>query len=256
MEKQTLSFVGVDPTAGLHSFTFAAVNQDCELVSLATGDTRDVLAFLTSHQANIVAINAPPRPNQGLVRKNLENLNRMPGQLRGSNIRQAESELRERGIMVMATPSHYGICPAWMQMGFSLYEKIEELGYKQYPAEKPTQQWLETQPHAAFCALLGQIPLPKPTLEGRLQRQTVLYEQGAGINDPMEFFEEITRHKLLRGTFPMELIYASEGLDTLMAAYVAYCVIMRPQNTIMIGDSGEGQITLPVAALKDSYHNR
>ncbi len=67
------------------------------------------------------------------------------------------------------------------------------------PSEDTTHVWLETHPHAAFCALLGQLPLPKPTLEGRLQRQIVLYEQGMGIKDPMGFFEEITRHKLVAG---------------------------------------------------------
>jgi hypothetical protein len=224
------------------------------LVSLESGDTDDVLEFITSHQATVVAISAPPQPNQGLVRKKLEDLDRRPGQLRGSNMRQAESELRARGIMVLGTPSHYGSCPAWMQLGFNLYQSIEELGFKQYPAENSMRQWLETQPHAAYCALLGQIPLPKPTLEGRLQRQTVLFEQGAGINDPMAFFEELTRHKMLRGTFPMDLIYAPEELDTLMAAYVAYHGWMFPQNTMKIGDEREGQIILPVATLKDKYY--
>ena len=115
------------------------------------------------------------------------------------------------------------------------------------------KQWLETHPHAAFCTLLGQIPLPKPTLEGRLQRQIALYEQGIGIIDPMEFFEEITRHKLLHGTFPMELVYASEELDTLMAAYMAYCVVNCPQETMLIGNQQEGQIVLPVPSLKERY---
>ena len=105
----------------------------------------------------------------------------------------------------------------------------------------------------AFCTLLGQLPLPKPTLEGRLQRQIALYERKMGIKDPMEFFEEITRHKLLRGVLPMEYIYASQELDTLMAAYVAYCAFNHPQEMKMIGDIEEGQIALPVADLKERY---
>jgi hypothetical protein len=101
--------------------------------------------------------------------------------------------------------------------------------------------------------LLGQIPLSKPTLEGRLQRQIALYEQGIGIKDPMEFFEEITRHKLLHGAFPMELVYSSEELDTLMAAYMAFCVVNCPQETMLIGNILEGQIALPVVNLKENY---
>jgi hypothetical protein len=102
--------------------------------------------------------------------------------------------------------------------------------------------------------LLGQLPLPKPTLEGRLQRQVALFEHGEGIKDPMEFFEEITRHKLLHGIFPMELVYAAEELDALIAAYLAWCVINSPQDMIFIGDKQEGQIALPVAGLKENYN--
>jgi predicted nuclease with RNAse H fold len=247
-------FVGVDPTAGRHPFTFAALDQDRHLAALAAGDVEDVLAFLTGHPTAVVAVNAPPRLNHGLVRKKLELQNLPPGQLRGSDMRQAESDLREHGISVLPTPSRIETCPAWMQMGFDFYHRLEQAGFKPYPSEDAPQQWLETHPHAAFCALLGQLPLPKPTLEGRLQRQIALFEQGAGIKDPMEFFEEITRHKLLHGILPMELIYASEELDTLMAAYLAWCVINCPQDMILIGDKQEGQIALPVAGLKERYN--
>ena len=253
MEKPSLSFVGVDPTAGRYPFNFAALDQDCKLVKLAAGDIDDVIAFITTHQAAVVAVNAPRRPNLGLLRKKLEEQNLAPGQLRGTNIRLAESELHERGISVSATPAQKAACPAWVQLGFELYQRLEEFGYKQYPAENGQRQWLETHPHAAFCALLGQIPLPKPTLEGRLQRQVALYEQGVIINDPMEFFEEITRRKLLHGALPMELVYTPEELDALVAAYMAYCVINCPQDMVLVGDIREGQIALPVAELKERY---
>jgi hypothetical protein len=254
MEKNHRSFVGIDPTAGRHPFTFAAVDQDRRLIALTAGDIDDVLAFLVDYQAVAVAVNAPPRPNHGLVRKNLEMQNLAPGKLRGSDMRQAESKLREHGILISPTPSRPEACPAWMQMGFDLYRRLEQAGFYQYPAETATRHWLETHPQAAFCALLGLLPLPKPTLEGRLQRQIALYEQGVGIKDPMEFFEEITRHKLLHGALPMELVYSAEELDTLMAAYMAYCVINCPLEMMLIGDAGEGQIALPVAQLKEKYN--
>ena len=73
------------------------------------------------------------------------------------------------------------------------------------------------------------------------------------MRDPMEFFEEITRHKLLHGAFPMELVYSAEELDTLMAAYMAFSVANSPQETVLIGNQQEGQIALPVARLKERY---
>jgi hypothetical protein len=250
----SLTFVGVDPTAGRHPFTFAALDQGCKLVALETGKVEDVIAFLSNHQASIVAVNAPPRPNSGLVRKRLEEQNLAPGQLRGSDLRQAEIELRERGIFISPTPSRTETCPAWMQMGFDLFHRLEEAGFEQYPSDKSPNQYLETHPHAAFCALLGKLPLSKPTLEGRLQRQIALYEKGVGIKDPMGFFEEITRHKLLHGILPVELVYPAEELDTFMAAYLAWCMENCPKETMMIGDEQEGQIALPVADLKVRYY--
>jgi predicted nuclease with RNAse H fold len=253
MLTKPLTYVGVDPTAARFPFTLAALNQDRKLIVLAAGDVNDVLAYLTENKACVVAVNAPPRPNHGLVRKNLEKQNLARGQLRGSDMRQAESELRAHGISVSPTPARVETCPAWMQMGFDLFHRLDEAGFKQYPTENAPQQWLETHPHAAFCALLGQIPLSKPTLEGRLQRQIALYEQGIDMKDPMEFFEEITRHKLLLGSFPMELVYTAEELDAMMAAYMAFCVVNCPQETIFIGDHQEGQIALPVVGLKERY---
>ncbi len=148
------TFVGVDPTAGRHPFTFAALDQDRHLVALAAGDVEDVLAFLTGHPTAVVAVNAPPRPNHGLVRKKLEMQNLAPGQLRGSDMRQAESDLREHGISVLPTPSRIETCPAWMQMGFDFIPPpgagwIQTISF----GGRRRSNGLETHPHAAFLRL-------------------------------------------------------------------------------------------------------
>lgn len=54
--------------------------------------------------------------------------------------------------------------------------------------------------------MTGAVPQPE-TLEGLIQRQLVLFEAGMRIKDPMDFFEEITRYKMVKGIFPMELLY-------------------------------------------------
>jgi hypothetical protein len=247
------TFIGIDPTASRHPFTYAVLDQDCKLVALAAGELDEVLAFLGGQPRACVAVNAPPRPNQGLVRAKLEKESLTPGHLRGADMRLAEYELRQRGIVVSPTPGRSESCPAWMQMGFEFYRRMAGLGYQPFQTEAATRLWLETHPHAAFCSLLGQIPLPKPTLEGRLQRQLVLYEQEVGIKDPMEVFEEITRHKLLKGILPSELIYAPEELDALVAALTAFQAQENPDCTCVQGRQPEGQIVLPVKGLKEHY---
>lgn len=247
------TFIGIDPSGGRHPFTYAALDEDCQLVALAAGEVEEVLAFLGGQHATVVAINAPRCPNKGLVRKKMELQSLTPGHLRGADMRLAEFELRECGISVSPTSSRPETCAAWMQTGFDFYRKLDGMGFKPFLTENATHQWLETHPHAAFCALLGQLLLPKPTLEGRLQRQLILYEQDMGIKDPMDFFEEITRHRFLKGVLPMEFIYSTEELDALVAAYTAYLTASQPDEVVWIGNKQEGLIVLPVSRLKETY---
>ena len=246
-------FVGIDPTSGHKSFTYAALDRGLNLVALSEGEMEDVMAFLGGQESAIVAVNAPSRVNHGLVRKNLEKQSLTPHILRGVDMRVAEHELRERGIAVSGTGARESLCPAWVQAGFALYGKLSKMGFKSYPEEGASYQWLETHPHAAFCVLLGESPLQKSTLEGRLQRELLLYENGVRIKDPMDFFEEVTRHKLMRGILPMELVRLPEQLDALVAAYTAWLATEKPNEVTRIGHKQEGFITLPAASLKEKY---
>ena len=247
------AFIGIDPTAGRSPFTFAALDDERNLLALSDGELEDVLTFVGNFPAATVAVNAPSKVNAGLVRKRLEKQTLTPHSLRGADLRLAEADLRARGISVSATPSREETCASWVQLGFSLYKRLAKAGFKQHPHEGADLLWLETHPHACFTSLLGQIPLPKPTLEGRLQRQIVLHDAGLRVKDPMDFFEEITRHRLRLGILPMDLIYPPEQLDALAAAFTAWMAVKRPSETMQLGAKEEGFVVLPVAELKEKY---
>ena len=246
-------FIGIDSTSANKSFTYAALDKNLNLVALADGELDDVTAFAAGQQSATVAINTPANVNRGLVRAKMKKEMLTPHKVRAAEYRLAEHQLRERGIAVSGTPASVGVCPAWMQVGFSLYRKLEKMGFKKYASEAQTHQIIETHPHACYCVLSGDTPLPKPTLEGKLQRQLLLYERGVQIKDPMDFFEEITRHKMIKGIWPLELLYLPEQLDALVAAYTAWLVVHKPEHTISIGDIKEGKIILPVSELKEKY---
>ena len=248
------AYIGIDLT-GRKAFIYAVLNADLELLALADGDLEDLLAFIGGQASAFVAINAPAKPNQGRVRALLEAKSLTPDKspLRGADMRLAEYELRARGIKVAATPSHPDSCPSWMRSGFSLYEKLIGLGFASYPAEDATHQVLETHPQAAFIAMTEGNLLPVSALEGRLQRQTILYGEGLQIRDSMEFFEEITRHRLRQGILPLEQIYASSQLNALLAAYTAWLVAEKPTDATSLGDKEEGKVYLPVSKLKSKY---
>jgi hypothetical protein len=246
-------FVGIDPTSSQKSFTYAALDKDLNLLALADGEMEDVVSFLGGQQKATVAINAPSGLNHGLVRERMKREMLTPHRIRGAELRIAEYELRERGIAVTGTPASVGLCPGWMQLGFDLYRKLEKLGYKKYPQENEPHQLMETHPHACYSVLAGKLPLSKPSLEGRLQRQLLLHERGLRIKDPMDFFEEITRHKMMKGIWPMELLYSPEQLDSLVAAFTAWMTFHKREIVSTIGDKQEGVIVLPEWELKEKY---
>jgi len=247
-------YVGIDPTSGRKSFSYAALDRDLNLVTLADGELEDLTAFLGAQQSALVAVNAPSHVNTGLVRRKLEKQSLTPGMrsIRGADVRLAEHELRAHGIAVTGTPSRAESCPAWMQAGFGLYAKLSKMGFKPFPEQDAPYQWLETHPHACFCVLLDQAPLPKPTLEGRLQRQLILHEHRLRVKDAMVFFEEITRFKLMKGILPTDQIYAADMLDVLAAAYTAWLAANRPEQISAVGEPSEGQIFVP-GKLKAKY---
>lgn len=246
-------FIGVDPTSGRTSFTYAALDKDLRVITIADGEIEDVIAFLERQTSVVVAINAPSGVNRGLVGRKMQKKAGADHSIRGAQMRLAEYELRQRGITVSGTPSTLAACPSWMQTGFNLYRKLEKMGFSKYSESGAQFQVLETHPHACYCVLTETIPQPKPSLEGRLQRQLALYENDVRVRDPMDFFEEITRHKMIKGVWPIEVLYPPEQLDALVAAYIAWCVWKKPEKTSSLGDAKEGRIFLPVSELKEKY---
>ncbi len=254
MDLRDSLFIGIDPTSSRKEFTYAAFDQGLNLAALEEADMDELAAFLGEQENAVAAVNAPARVNNGSLRRRLEGQKLTPGQiLRGSNMRVADYELRAHGIMVAGVPGRAENCPSWMRTGFRLYEKLPAMGFRPLGEEDANLCWLETQPHACFCAILEMAPLPKSTLEGRMQRQLALYEARMEVKDPMWFFQELTRFKLMKGQLPLETLYSSEQLDALVAAYTALTAANQPLGVTRVGDLEEGQVTLPVRKLKEDY---
>jgi len=249
------TFIGIDPTSGHKSFTYSALDKDLNLLALTDASMDEVLSFMEVRQAAVVAINAPAGVNQGLVLGRMKKEKPGPARIRGAEMRTAEYELRAHGIAVAGTPANAGSCSEWIQLGFELYDKLGKMGFKRYSQIDGSQARLvmETHPHACFCVMAGCLPLPKPSLEGKLQRQLLLHEHGVRIRDPMEFFEEITRYKMARGTLPFELLYLPEQLDALVAAYSAWLAVNKREQVSTVGDDREGIIVLPERLLQEGY---
>jgi len=249
------SFIGIDPTAGRKPFSYTALDDDLRLTALGSGSLEEVLVFVASLHQAVVAVCAPPRPNQRLMERTeiRDSLNPPPHPGRWMNFRLAEYLLRQHRISCYKTPADEKACPNWMRMGFHFYRRLELMGYQPYPSQESALQWLEVYPHASYCALLGHSPLPKHGLEGRLQRQLLLHQHKLTIPDPMEFVKAITPQHLLQGDLPVDKLYTQGELDALVAAFTARQAATHPNQITSLGDASEGLVILPVAELKRHY---
>ena len=252
METIHETYMGIDPTAGQFPFTWAVLSETGNLLQLEEGELDEIIQYTEEQKPAFIAVNAPRNTNRGLVRNLLtrENPSVSP---RGADLRLCEYELRVHGILVAPTPSRLQACPEWIQLGINLHKELERKGYQIFSKRSVVSQLVEVNAHAIFCALLQQVPMPKPSLEGRIQRQLVLHESGEGVKDPMDFYEEITRHRILRGSLPVDCVYAPQELDALAAAFTAWYVKQHPEEVTCMGDNDEGEIVIPVNKIKDMY---
>jgi len=249
------TFLGIDPTAGQRPFAYTALDNELNLLALGQGNMDDVLAFGAGQQQAVAGVCAPKQLNQGIMTdpEVRNNLSPPPHPGRWENFRMADYLIRQHNITIPQTPKNEKDCPNWMRVGFVLFRRMEKLGYQSFPCENAVRQCMEVYPHACYTVLLGVTPFSKYTLEGRLQRQLALFEQGIHVADPMLFFEEITKYKLLKGILPLEGLYKPGELDALVAAYTAWLATNYPDRVTMLGDADEGQVVLPAKEIKARY---
>jgi hypothetical protein len=114
-------------------------------------------------------------------------------------------------------------------------DALAPLGYK--PRSKQgSRRWIDTDAQLDFVALCENELLSLRTVEGRIQRALILYEEGLQIPDPMDFYEEITRHKLMQGLLPLENVYTMYELDALIVAYISWMFVNDPLQVRMRGN--------------------
>ncbi len=243
-------FIGVDPTGGPRAIAYAALDEGLHPIALGQGNVEEALAFLGGQQEAVLALNGPPRPNRGLH----QGANHSLPSSAWEDARLAEVELARRGLPIYRTPGDERSAKAWMRAAFHLHKRLAQLGYRSLPAEDGKLWVLEAVAEACYSLWLERLPFPARTLEGRLQRQLALYDLELDIPDPMSFFfEEITRHRILKGELPLDGLYSAGELSALALAYTAWLAAQRPEEISWVGDKEEGQIVLPAKELKEKY---
>ena len=147
MALKPLAYMGINISGGHRPYTLAAMDAGLNLLALSRGEELEVLGFCAGMNSVLVTINAPPRPNIGLMNdaEFSEKLVPPPHPWRRINMLVAEYEARLRGLSVPRTPASIEDSPTWMRTGFNLYESLANLEYQPFPSEDSTRQLLESQ---------------------------------------------------------------------------------------------------------------
>lgn len=220
-------FIGIEPGSSRKAGALMVLDDNQTIQAQGFGDLASVLAFAAGVGSAVVAVNAPAQLS------------------RGGRARAAEHELLEQGAWIYQTPATLEACPLSLRRGLEMHQRLVGIGYTPHPVENAPRQKLEVPAEAAWWSILGLRPFDALTLEGRLQRQLVLADCGVKVPDAMDFFEEITRHRLLRGMLPLEKIHSTAELTALICAHVAWRAAHQPENLRWLGEADEGPIALP-----------
>ena len=116
-----------------------------------------------------------------------------------------------------------------------LQHQIEQEGFKHYSLKNSSRLWLGSSAEECFRVFQAEL-LPSRTLEGRIQRGLILFDEGLQVKDAMDFLEEITRHKLMQGVLPTESIYSSRQLAAMVLAYVSWMAGSPSEKVLIKGD--------------------
>ncbi len=243
------SFLGIDPGDGRQPFTFAVLDSDRAILALGSGPMQSVLAYAAGLPPRPAAVSGPLSFNLGWMAQAERRaaLDTAPKDGAWTELRVAEYVLALREAPVSHTPSGKGYCAKSIRRAVDVgCELRERLGYGVYGQEEGPRLLLEAQAEACYWSLLGVAPFAAGTLEGRLQRQLVLHSEKLPLPDPMDFFEEVTRFKLLKGILPVKDIYSQAELNALVAAYTAWLAVNVPERVEAVGGGEEGDIWLPI----------
>jgi hypothetical protein len=248
MDLSLTHFIGIDLSGGRNCITCAILDGSRRILFRGVITLSDLEKQMADSGVAIAAITFPISINEGLMAgpEKRKQLNPLPPRNRFTNLRVCEYELIARGFSPTRTPSTLEDCSPSLQRMLRFSSELAANGFQRWPSPGSERQLMETHADAAFSVLIGLKALPANSLEGRIQRQLALQEERINVPDAMEFFEEITRHKLLSGKLPEGKILPTAELNALIAAFTAWSAYTNPSAITRLGDAAEGRIILPV----------
>lgn len=233
-------FIGVDVSAGKRPYTTAVLDLSGNLLALETCSMDGIIKFTGGYQIVKIAVNSPRELKTNRIPDTHFDLISENDLQEASTLEyQVSVNLRKAGYRRISTLNGITIPSARLKNGQRLFDCLEgqnsilEGGI------------IVVNAHACYTMLLGRNPLMRSSTEGRIQRQLALILNGIRLKDPMDYFEEITKFRLLQGLLPEKMLYSSRQLDALVSAFTARLEYMEPLSVHHFGDGSGGTIHCP-----------
>jgi hypothetical protein len=249
MDLSMTRFIGIDLSGTRGSFTCALLDENRRIQFRGEVTPAEWQAKLGECSIAIAAITSPMTLNEGVMADAAKRsqLPVSPPAKKYNNLRLCEYELLLRGFTPTRTPNRFEDCSPSLQRALRFSSELAAQGFQRWPAPGAERQLMEVHPDSAYAQLLGGKLNPAKTLEGRIQRQLLLQEEHLNVRDPMIFFEEITRHKMLTGQMPEGILISPAELNALIAAYTAWSAYTNATGITRLGETNEGHIILPAS---------
>jgi hypothetical protein len=247
MNSTEQAFIGIDLHNQRNSFSCAVLDTSRQILFCGSVTPLEWQSMLSASQNVIAAINSPLTLNEGFMADDdyRQHLNPVPPKSRFTEMRVCEYQLFCKGLAPIRTPRNVGRFSPGIQRAFKFASELGLNGFQFWPFPNCRYQMIETNSDAICQSLMGVRPFAANSLEGRIQRQILLQSKGIPVEDAMEFFEEVTRHRLLTSKLPDEKILVPTALNALLAALTAWVVLNRPAEYTRVGELDEGTIIVP-----------
>jgi hypothetical protein len=227
------TFIGVDSSSRRKPFTFVALDPGRKLRVVGGGDAVDVLSYVAGLNDALIAFSPPWKGGHPL--EGQPPVIRLPACRLGG--------LRQLPLLSADQPVP---CPSWISPSFNLLTRLQELGFLPFPqSDASPRQWLEAPAETGYRALLNVEPFNAGILEGRIQRQLVLSDLELDVPDAMEFFEEVTRFRLLHSQLPYERVLPPPELNAWLAAATAWLAVNESDRIHAAGSPADGVVYFP-----------
>lgn len=225
-----------------NGFSFVSLDDSLSLSAIGEGTFRDIFSFLIGQKKVIVAIHAPAFLGTSHA-ADLEN--QTQDAFPAKEYRTCEYQLWQKNIPCDFTGVKPGRLSAPLRLGYQLIQTLQQYEFSFSNPSAMQRSLIETCPEACYHQLLN-TAIQQESLLWRFQHQLILHKHHLPVQDPMIFFEEITRHKLLTGKVSLENILIPEELNAMVSAYTAWLSHHHPENVASWGDESDGFLVLPV----------